>query len=62
MGTVHVKVPGQKLIKSGLAGPELQRQVREKIRDDLMRRILEIVSLIPDVKSVHCDIDLPYYS
>lgn len=61
-GTVHVKVPAQKVIKSGVAGPTLQKHVKEKIRDDLMMQIVGIVGKIPGVKGVSCDIDLPDYS
>jgi cytidylate kinase len=61
-GIVHVKVRGQKLRKSGVAGQDLQRLVREQIREDLIREIVDIVKKIPDVEDVICDVDSPYYS
>jgi hypothetical protein len=60
-GIVHVKVRGQKLRKSGVAGQDLQRQVREQIREDLVREIVDTVMKISDVKDVICDVDSPYY-
>ena len=61
-GIVHVKVPAQKIRKTGYTTPKLQTFVKEKIRKDIMEEIEEIVRKIPRVKEVICDIDLPYYS
>lgn len=61
-GIVHVRVRGQKLRKSGVAGQDLQRQVRDQIRKDLIREIIDAVMKIPDVEDVICDVDSPYYS
>jgi cytidylate kinase len=61
-GVVHIRVAAQKLRKTGFANPELQQQVRERIREDLARDIVQIAKQIPGVKDVVCDIDLPYYS
>jgi cytidylate kinase len=61
-GMVHIKVSGQKIRNTGIATSDLQQQVREKIREDLNREILQITRRIPDVKEVVCDIGLPYYA
>ncbi|MFC1895248.1 AAA family ATPase, partial [Thermodesulfobacteriota bacterium] len=61
-GVVRVRVGAQKLRKTGFAAPELQRRVRERIREDLMRDIVQIAKRIPGVREVVCDVDLPYYS
>lgn len=61
-GMVHVRVPGQKLRKTGFSTNRVQQKVREQIRADLTREIMETVKKIPEVKEVVCDIDLPYYS
>jgi len=61
-GIVHIKVPAQKITKTGYTTPKLQTFVKEKIRQDLMAEIEDIVRKIPGVKEVICDIDLPYYS
>jgi cytidylate kinase len=61
-GMVHIQVAGQKLRKTGIATSDQQQHVRETIREDLNREILQITRRIPDVKEVVCDIDLPYYS
>jgi len=60
-GVVRIRVKGQRLKKTGFARPELQQQVRERIREDLAREIMGVVSKIPGVDEVICDIDLPYY-
>jgi len=60
-GVVRIRVKGQRLKKTGFARPELQQQVRERIREDLAKEIVGIVSKIPGVDEVICDIDLPYY-
>jgi cytidylate kinase len=61
-GMVHIQVAGQKLRKTGIATSDQQQHVRETIREDLNREILQITRRIPDVKEVVCDIDLPYYA
>ena len=61
-GILQIKVRGQKVRKTGIASPKLQQQVRERIREDLTKEILQIVREIPGVKDVICNIDLPYYS
>jgi cytidylate kinase len=61
-GVVHIRVAGQKIRKTGSVPSDLQQQVREKMRQDLNREIVQITRRIPDVKEVVCDIDLPYYA
>ncbi len=61
-GIVHIKVRGQKLRKTGIAGQDLQRRVREQIREGLVLEIMDAVREVPDVKDVICDVDSPYYS
>ena len=56
-GMVHLKVQGQKIRKTGFAGPELQQHIEEQIRDDLTRQVVGIVTKIPGVKGEVCDID-----
>jgi hypothetical protein len=61
-GIVHIRVSGQKLKKTGVTSTKTQTYVREQIREDLTKEIMEAVEEIPGVKEVVCDIDLPYYS
>jgi len=61
-GNVRIRVPQQKLKKTGFASKDLQQKVGEQIRDDLAGEILKKVKNIPGVKDVVCDIDLPSYS
>lgn len=61
-GIIHIKVHGQKLMKTGFASPELEQQVKEKIREDLKKEIIRVTRNIPGVKEIIYDIDLPYYS
>jgi len=61
-GLVFIKVPAQKIRKTGYSSPKLQTAVGEKMREDLMRKMAEIIETIPGVKEVVYDIDLPYYS
>lgn len=61
-GVVHIKGGGQKLRKTGVAGPELQIHIRERIREDLTREIMGAIREIPGIKEVICDIDPPHYS
>jgi len=61
-GMVHIRVAGQKIRKTGVAGPDRQKQVGEKIRTDLNREILQITRGIDGVKEVVCDIERPYYT
>jgi cytidylate kinase len=61
-GIVHIEVGGQKLKKTGVTSTKTQAYVREQIREDLTKEIMEIVEKIPGIEEVACDIDLPYYS
>ncbi len=61
-GIVRIRVAGQKLRKSTIATSDVQQQVRETIRTDLNREIMQITRRLPDVKEVVLDIDLPYYT
>jgi hypothetical protein len=61
-GIVFVKVPAQKIRKTGYSSPKLQTFVKERIREDLMKEIEGIVKTIPDIKEVVYEVDLPYYS
>jgi len=61
-GIVHIKVPAQKIRKTSYARPKVQDYVKERIQEDLMQEIEEIVKKIPDVKDVFYDIEPPYYS
>ncbi len=61
-GIVHIQVAAQKLRKSGIASSDRQQQIRERIREDLNREILQVTRRICDVREVVCDIDLPYYA
>lgn len=60
-GHVTIKVEPQKIRKTGYAEPYVERMVQEQIRNDLMKRIVRIAGRIAGVKSVACDIGLPYY-
>jgi len=59
-GIVRLRVKGQKIKASGAAGPEIQHQVEDQIRDDLYQKIIGLVSSIPGVKEIDCAIDAPY--
>lgn len=59
-GIVHLRVKGQKIKASGVAGPEIQHQVQDQIRDDIYQKIVGLVSSIPGVKEIDCDIETPY--
>jgi cytidylate kinase len=61
-GRVNVSVRGQKLRKTGSASNHVRREVRERIRADLSREIVETTLRIPGVKELVCVVDLPYYS
>jgi cytidylate kinase len=61
-GIATISVHAQKLKKTSFSRAEIQRQVREKIRDDLVREIVQITTKVPGIKEVICDVDLPYYS
>jgi len=61
-GYVHVKVPAQKITKTGYSSPQMRSHIQETIRDDLTKEIIEIIRRISDVKDVVCDVELPYYS
>jgi cytidylate kinase len=61
-GIVFIKIPAQKIRKTGYSSPKLQTFVKERIRDDLMKEIEGIVKKIPDIKEVVYEVDLPYYS
>jgi cytidylate kinase len=61
-GIVLIKVPAQKIRKTGYSSAKLQSLVKERIREDLIKEIEDIVKKIPDIKEVAYDIDLPYYS
>ncbi|MCB2147834.1 MAG: cytidylate kinase-like family protein [Deltaproteobacteria bacterium] len=60
-GIVQLRVQGQKLKPSGVASPHVQHQLQDRIRDDLYDEIVAVVSIIPGVKDIDCNIDTPYY-
>ncbi|UCH22223.1 MAG: cytidylate kinase-like family protein [Deltaproteobacteria bacterium] len=61
-GIVFIKVPAQKIRKTGYTSPMLQSFVKERIREDLIKEIEGIVEKIQDIKDVIYDVDVPYYS
>lgn len=61
-GMVYVEVPAQRIRRTGIASPRLQRRVRETIQDDLTKEILQILQSVPGVKKVFCNVEHPYYS
>jgi cytidylate kinase len=60
-GDVYVKVFAQKRRKTGYITPSLEHNIGEAYKEDLSREIHDIVNSVPGVKSVFCQIDLPYY-
>ena len=60
-GFVHVKVPAQKLTRTGYATPQMGKQVKETIQSDLAKEINEIVRKIHGVKEVICDVEPPFF-
>jgi cytidylate kinase len=61
-GVATISVQARKLKKTSFSRPEVQQHVRETIRDDLVRDIVQISKKVPGVKEVICDVDLPYYA
>lgn len=61
-GIVTVKVKGQKLRRTGFARPGLQQRVQTRIKEDLEQEITALISKIPGVKDLICDIESPYYA
>ena len=60
-GFVHVKVPAQKLTKTGYATLQMGKELKEMIQSDLTKETNEIVRKIPEVKEVVCDIEPPFF-
>ncbi|MEJ2157010.1 MAG: cytidylate kinase-like family protein [Desulfobacteraceae bacterium] len=61
-GVVTVKVKGQKLRDTGFTRPGLQKRVQAHIQEDLQQSITSLVSEIPGVKDLICEIESPYYA
>lgn len=61
-GIVTVKVKGQKLRGTGFTRPGLQQRVQTRIMEDLQQEITALISKIPGVKDLICEIDSPYYA
>ncbi len=61
-GRVVIRVKTQKIRKTGYVRPKVERQIQERMRNDLLMQIVQITREIPDVEDVTCDIDLPYYT
>jgi len=61
-GLATISVQARKLKKTSFSRTEVRWQVRETIRDDLVRDIVQISKQVPGVKEVICDVDLPYYA
>jgi hypothetical protein len=61
-GVVQIRVPAQKIRRSGYASPKLQTEVKEQIRVDLAREIVQLVEDLPGVKNVLCNVETPYYT
>jgi cytidylate kinase len=61
-GIVTVKVKGQKLRGTGFTRPGLQQRVQTRIMEDLQQEITALISKIPGVKDLICDIESPYYA
>lgn len=60
-GIVTVKVKGQKLRGTGFTRPGLQQRVQARIKEDLQQEITALISKIPGVKDLICEIESPYY-
>jgi cytidylate kinase len=61
-GIVRVKVKAQKLRDTGFTRPGMQQRVQSRIQEDLQQQITAIVSKVPGVKDLVCDIEAPYYA
>ncbi len=61
-GIVTVKVKGQKLRGTGFTRPGLQQRVQDRIKEDLQQEITALISKIPGVKNLICEIESPYYA
>lgn len=61
-GIVTVKVKGQKLRGTGFTRPGMQQRVQTRIQEDLQQEITALVSKIPGVRDLICDIETPYYA
>ncbi|NNK01925.1 MAG: cytidylate kinase-like family protein [Desulfatitalea sp.] len=61
-GVVTVKVKGQKLRDTGFTRPGMQQRVQTRMQEDLRQEITALVSKIPGVKDLICEIGSPYYA
>ena len=61
-GIVFVEVPAQRIRRTGVASPRLERHVRETIQEDVTKEIMQILQHVPGVKEVFCNVERPYYS
>jgi cytidylate kinase len=60
-GTVTVKVKGKKLRGTDFTRPAMQKRVQAHIQEELQQEITALVSKIPGVKDLICEIELPHY-
>jgi cytidylate kinase len=61
-GFVRIKVPAQRIRKFGFTSPSLQKQVKDKITEDLTKQIVDLALKVPGAKEVVCEIGEPYYA
>ena len=61
-GNVHVVLPPQKIRKADYLTPRAATHLKERVHDDQVQEIIDLVQKVPDVKQVACDIDMPRYS
>ncbi len=61
-GIVTVKARRQKLRGDDFTRPGMKQRVQSRIREDLQQDIAAVVSRIPDVKDLICEIEPPYYA
>jgi cytidylate kinase len=61
-GIATISVHAPKIKKTSFSRAQVQQQVRERIRDDLFREIVQITKKVSGIKEVICDVDLPFYA
>jgi len=60
-GLVDVRVPPQRIRRTGFISTRLQLHEYETIQVDLTNKIKTIVKEVPGAKEVFCDVECPYY-
>lgn len=60
-GVLKIKVKSQRLRNTGFTRPGTQQRVKDYITQDLQREIAAMISKVPGIKNMVCDIIPPHY-